>query len=62
MEADRVRRQIEFDRLEEARKKAIEANKETAKKLRFEIMAENQDLNQKLEGDYSNYMEVELRE
>lgn len=62
MEADRVRRQIEFDRLEDSRKKAVETNKETAKKLKFDIMAENQDLNQKLEGDYSNYMEVELRE
>ena len=30
IEADRVRRQIEYDRLEEERKKAMERNKETA--------------------------------
>lgn len=62
IEADRVRRQIEYDRLEESRKKTLEANKESATKLKFDIMHECQDLNSKLESDYSNYMEVEVRE
>lgn len=62
LEADRVRRQIEFDQLEEYRKKALERNKESAAKQRFDIIHENQELNSKLEGEYSNYMEVEMRE
>ena len=40
----------------------MEKNKETAQKQRFDIIHENQELNSKLEGDYSNYMEVEMRE
>lgn len=62
IEADRVRRQIEFDKLEDNRKKALELNKESISKMKFEIAAECQDLNAKLEENYNNFMEVELRE
>jgi len=41
IEADRVRRQIEYDKLEEERKKAMERNKETAQKQRFDIIHDN---------------------
>ncbi len=40
IEADRVRRQIEFDKLEDSRKKALEQNKESINKMKFEIMGE----------------------
>lgn len=57
-----MRRQIEYDRLEEERKKAMERNKETAQKQRFDIIHDNQAMNGKLESEYSSYMEVEMRE
>ncbi len=62
LEADRVRRQIEFDRLEVERLKSLQYNKDQIKKQRFEMINESQTLNQRLESDYSNYMEVDVRE
>ena len=62
MEADRIRRQIEFDKLEAERVKALEYNKEQIKKQRFEMVKETQEMNQKIESEYNNYMEVDMRE
>jgi hypothetical protein len=45
LEADRVRRQIEFDRLEVERLKSLQYNKDQIKKQRFEMINESQTLN-----------------
>jgi len=62
LEAERIRRQIEFDRLEAERVKANASNREQIKRQKFEMVKETQELNKKIEEDYSNYMEVDVRE
>jgi hypothetical protein len=37
-------------------------NRDQIKKQRFDMINESQALNQRLESDYSNYMEVDVRE
>jgi hypothetical protein len=62
LEAERIRRQIEFDRLEADRERTLNYNKEQIKRQKFEMVKETQELNKKIEEDYSNYMEVDVRE
>jgi hypothetical protein len=53
---------LEFDRLEEQRVKTLDFNREVLKKQKFEMLKETQDMNQKIESDYTNYIEVDVRE
>jgi len=40
----------------------VTQNKEMITKQKFDMIHETQQLNQKIESDYSNYMEVDVRE
>ena len=62
IEADRLRRKVEYESLNHQRSVELEANRHKISEQKTRIMHEIQELNLKLEGDYDQYREADFRE